>query len=277
MTRTVWNLSDNNPASEGVRCAGAFALLTLVVLGLAGGLPAADEPFGPFLFTSSNKTWNDIETEAKVRRALREDDQLRPLNLCVHMSGGVAALAGPVPTPELKQRAITLVGRLDGVLLVNSKELYISTSEQSGKRLVVVIQEDRPVQTRSASVGGEWRVEGGGNNAPAGGSQQITLLAPEMAAPAAQKPPASKLAEGKAGGTRLTANPHPVSPAVSIGIALEQLRRRERGYQQIRARVQGTTVFVYPGDATSEDTMSFAQAVRRITGVQHVILSSDPR
>jgi ABC-type Fe2+-enterobactin transport system substrate-binding protein len=73
------------------------------------------------------------------------------------------------------------------------------------------------------------------------------------------------------------ANPHPVSPAASISFALEQLRRRETRYQQIRARVQGTTVFIFPGDATSEDAMTFAQVVRRLPGIQHVILSSDSR
>ncbi|HTU92940.1 MAG TPA: hypothetical protein VMF69_22860 [Gemmataceae bacterium] len=85
-----------------------------------------------------------------------------------------------------------------------------------------------------------------------------------MTAPPARVPEAA----------RLTANPHPAAPSVSIAAAIENLRKREARYQQIRARVQGTTVYIFPGDTASEDAMTFAQAVRRLPGVQHVIVDS---
>jgi osmotically-inducible protein OsmY len=282
MTHTAWNMSGNYPASGVGRCMSAFVFFALLLLAFPGGTQAAEEQSGPFLLTSSTQTMKEIEIETRIRRALRQDAQLRSLNLAVYMSGGVATLSGPVPAAELKQRAIRIVQGVEGVLTVSAKDLYVSTSEQDGKRLAVVIQDDQPTQTRSASpgslsLGGGWRVEGGGSNSPPSGSQQIALQAPETAAPIAPALPSTKLGQGGVGGTHLTANPHPASPAASISLAVEQLRRRETRYQQIRARVQGTTVFVFSGEATSEDAMTFAQAVRRLPGVQHVILSSGPR
>jgi hypothetical protein len=75
----------------------------------------------------------------------------------------------------------------------------------------------------------------------------------------------------------LTANPRPASPSIAIAAAIEDLRRRDTRYQQIRARVQGTTVYLMSVDTATEDVMTFAQTVRRLPGVQHVIMYSNSR
>ncbi|HTU88458.1 MAG TPA: hypothetical protein VMF69_00015, partial [Gemmataceae bacterium] len=154
------------------------------------------------------------------------------------------------------------------VLSARGKDLYISSADQDGKRLSVFIQEEQPAQTRAASPGlpssGFGSVE---SRPPSGTGQQNVLPAPQRASAAARVPEAA----------RLTANPHAPSPAVAIATAIERLRRSEARYQRIRARVQGTTVYISSGDTTGEDAMTFAQAVRRLPGVQHVILASDPR
>lgn len=275
MMNSAWNLSGNPMASEIFRRLVVLVFLALSFVRLPAGIRAADQSSGPLLFASKNQTWNDIEIEAKIRRSLHQDAQLRPLNLGVHMNGGVANLSGPVPSAELKQRAIALAERIDGVLAVSGKDLYVSTSEQPGKRMSVVIQEERPMQTRAASPGSrtggavalQLNPDSRSESATTKTAPQITLLAPERAGPPLREPESG----------RLTANPHPASPTMSISIALEQLRRRDARFQQIRTRVQGTSVYVYPSDATSEDVMTFAQAIRRISGVQHVVLSSNPR
>src|SRR5579875_227136 len=298
MTHPAWNMKWRTAGEPARSTNRGMPLLTLRAKSLHGGLvylflllsllgfPArmqgADEPSGPFLFVSSTRTPKDIEIEARVRRVLRQDAQLRPLNLAVHVRGGVASLSGPVPTAELKQKAVTIAQHVEGVLTVSAKDLYLSTSEQGGKRLSVLIPDDRPTQTRSASPGspspeGGWRIEDEGTRQRTTQSQQITLLAPEMPAPAVSPLPPPHLREERRGGARLTAHPHPASPAVSLSAAIEHLRRRETRYQQIRIQVQGTTVYVFPGGTTSEDAMTFAQAVRRLPGVQHVIMAADPR
>jgi osmotically-inducible protein OsmY len=277
MTYSLRNTSGNHAAWESVLSISAIALATLLVLGSASGLEAADEQSGPFLLTSSTRTAKEIQIEARIRRALRQDAQLKSLNLAVELNGGIANLSGPVPTEDLKQRAIKIVRSVEGVLSVCAKELYISSSEPVGKRLAVVVQEDLPTQSRSASPDGTWNVDRASNNSPSTNGRQVTLLAPETAPAASPALPSTKPVDGKLGGARLTANPHPALPGVCISDAVEQLRQRETRYQQIRARVEGSTVFVFPGDTATEDAMMFAQAVRRLPGVQHVILSSDPR
>ena len=228
---------------------------------------AEDEQTAP-LFTSSTQTSKDIEIVARIRQALRQDAQLRTLNLSVRMSGGVASLSGPVPTLELKKRATSIVERIEGVLTVSAKDLYISSSERGGKSLAVVIQNEPPTQSRSASPGSLSSGLGAfDSRLPGGTGQRFSSPTPEKSTPVARAPEAA----------RLTAQPRTVSPSVSISIAVEQLRRRDARYQQIRTRVEGTTVFVFPGDTSSEDAMTFAQAVRRLPGVQHVILSSESR
>lgn len=268
MTHIVRNLSGNKRTSACAQSIFTFVFVALSLLERPTCLRAEDGQTGPFLLTSSTLDTKDIEIVARIRLALRQNAQLQPLNLGVQMSGGVASLSGPVPTEELKKRAISIVQRVEGVLSVSAKDLYISTSDRPSRGLTVFIQEERPTQTRSASPGSLSSAVGSfDSRLPARNNQHIPSLTRECTAPAVRAPEAA----------RLTAHPHPTSPSESISVALEQLRRRDTRYQQIRTRVEGTTVFVFPADASSEEAMTFAQAVRRLPGVQHVILSSTPR
>ncbi|HTU21613.1 MAG TPA: BON domain-containing protein [Gemmataceae bacterium] len=272
MTDTSWNTSGNEPASDEVRRVSSLMLLTLLWLVLWTPVWAADHSTGPFLFTSSaTRTDRDIEIEIKVRRTLREDAPLKELNLGVRMVGGVAKLSGPVPSQELKQRVIRIVERVEGVLKVSAGDLYVSSASHGPKPMIVVLENEQPTQTRSASprmpssVGAPTPT--GGEGVPPLVGQQVTLLAPEASPRPARVPKSA----------RLTAQPRAASPRVSISPAVEALRRRDRRFQSIRTRVQGSTVYIFPSDDPSEDPMMFAQAIRRLPGVQHVIVASGPR
>jgi hypothetical protein len=264
MTQTGWNRSGAKPTSPDVRLIVSLSLLALMRFAAAH---AADRPAGPFLFTSSpTRAATDIEVQTRVRRALGKDAQLASLNLGVHMSGGIAKLSGPVPSVDLKQRAIQIAGKVQGVLEVNARDLYLSSAAQGAKRLSIVIPDDRPTQTRAASPHSR------SNDAmplrdAASTDHHVTLLAPEMAAPPARS----------AEPARLTAHPRPRPPAVSLAPAVERLRRREMRFQQIRVQVEDATVRIFPSDTRGEDVMAFAQAVRRLPGVQHVIVASGSR
>lgn len=283
MTNTFRNLSGNDPASVHVRALRVLVFLTLMLFAFGEPIQAGDKRFEANLPPSSaSRTTKDVELETRILHALRQDAELGPLNLGVHVSGGTAKLAGPVPTAELKQRAIQIVRHTDGVFSVGAGELYISSSAKGRKRVAIVIQDDLPTQTRAASAPVPGGVNGiaaqvdGAMVAPqksipqaagAGTGSQVTLLAPEMTAPAGHGPEPA----------RLTGNSRPTSPGASLAVSIEQLRRREMRYQQIRARVQGTTVYILPGETAGEDAMTFAQAVRRLPGVQNVILDSSSR
>jgi hypothetical protein len=225
-----------------------------------------------------------VEIEARVLRALRRDPELGPLNLGVHMSGGIARLSGPIPAAELKARAVRVVQTIDGVRAVSTKDLYVSSAAPPRNRMTVVIQNDQPTQTRAASLHSPSNLNGSPTETVmlpsplptpstpkesihAENNRQITLLAPEVAGPPRRAPESASL----------TANPRPVSAAGSITSSIEQIRRNDPRYQQIRTRVEGTTVYLIPGDTSGEDTMLLAQAIRRLPGVRHIVIVSDPR
>jgi hypothetical protein len=263
MTHTGWNLCSKNPALKDVRRFAALWLLTLSLLASPTLARAADQPGRSFPSTSSTRRATDLEIETKARRALRNDAQLASLNLNVHVAGGTARLSGPVPSPQHKQRAIAIVERVEGVLRMTARDLYVSSTAEGPKRPSVLIEDDQPTQTRSASP----LALSNGTAAPSPSNQQVTLLAPEPAPRPARVPEAA----------RLTANPRPASPTISIPAALEQLRQRDRRFRQIRTQVQGATVYIYPSDAPGEDAMLFAQAIRRVPGVQNVLVAPGSR
>jgi hypothetical protein len=269
MTHTSWNMSGNDPASGDVRRISSLLILALVLLVWCAPVQAADTPVGPFLFTSSTRSDKDIEIETKILRALRKDAQLKGLNLGVHMSGGIARLSGPVPSPQLKQQVIAIVERVEGVLKVNVKDLYISGTANGRKQIIVIPEDEQPTQTRSASPRvlssvTEPQRQDGGSAVPPAASQQVTLLAPEAVTRPVRVPEAACL----------TAHPRPASLADAIPSAIERLRRNNTRFQSIRTQVQGSSVHIFPSDAPGEDPMTFAQAVRRLPGVQHVIVAS---
>jgi hypothetical protein len=290
MTHTGWNQSGYEATSFDVR--RAPSLLVLLILLSASKTAWAEKPSVPFRSPASAAQGdNDFRVEARVLRALRQDSQLRPLNLSVRMVRGIAHLSGPVPSAEFKRLAIRIAERVEGVLEVRGGELYITKSAQAPKPMLVRIEEDQPTQTRSAS---PHSLSSGDSASPQSNSafpvspqpiaaaqpaaaepyrppsprQQITLLAPESVAPLPRQ----------AEPARLTAHPRPSSPqVVSPAAALERLRRADTRFQYIRTQVQGATVSIFPGETSFEDVMRFAQAVRRLPGVQHVVVASGSR
>lgn len=265
MTYVSWNMSGNNPASSDVRRVASFLLLAVVLLVWRIPARAADAPVRPFLITSaSTRAERDMEVEVNVHKALRKDAQLKPLNLSVRMANGVARLSGPVPSQDVKQRVLRIVEGVQGVLKVDGRDLYVSTSARGSQRMAIVVPDDQPTQTSSASP----RFPSTGTvPLPRENGQQVTLLAPQVAPRPARVPEAA----------RLTAHPRLASVTDSILAAVERLRRRDERFHSIRTQVQGSTVRIFPSDAPGEDAMLFAQAVRCVPGVQHVLVASGSR
>jgi hypothetical protein len=243
MTYATRNPNDLPPAAPAGRCVSAFAVFVLIFL-FAAPVGAAD---------------GDFELESKVHQALSRKAALKTANLFVRVQGGTATLSGAIASRELKQEAIRSAQSVEGVLTVRADGLYVSSSAQRSKPTIVIPLEDRPTQTRSASPTlTPPRADAG---------QQIVLLAPE----AALLPP--RPAEP----ARLTAHPRPAPPAVDLAPAVEALRQNNPRFQRIRTQVSEATVYIYPNKSSSDDVTSFAQAVRRLSGVQHVVIASASR
>lgn len=285
MTDTRWKNAGSAPASLDARSLSVRAFFTLLLSVCLGSLSRADEPSQPPRFPSSSvRSTLDVEIEARVLRALRRDSELGPLNLGVHMNDGVAKLSGPIPAVELKARAAWVVQAIEGVRAVSTKDLYTSSAASPRNRTAIIIRNDKPTQTRSASphspsnlsdppsdpVASQRRLPE--RTASKGATRtetgpQISVFAPEVAAPPKRGPEAASL----------MGNPRPAPSGASLASAIEQIRRNDPRYQQIRARVESETVYISPGDTTSEDAMLFAQSIRRLPGVRHVVMEPSSR
>src|SRR5260370_14022232 len=67
----------------------------------------------------------DIEVQVRARRLLEEDPELAPFNLGVTVRNGEALVWGPVPSPEVRARALKKVADVRGVYTVRG-ELYVA-------------------------------------------------------------------------------------------------------------------------------------------------------
>jgi hypothetical protein len=272
MTHPMRNPVVHQPASHDVRRVASLLLFLLAVL--VPSPAVADKPAASPFASSPARGARDLELEAKIYRALRKDAQLKKANLNVRVSNGVVTLSGPVASQELKRRAIHILDGVEGVLSVRANGVYV-TSPHAAQPAIVIPLEEPPTQTRAASPGStplDARTpftplpapRPSATYRPAEPDREITLLAP-VAPPRPTRTPEP---------ARLTANPR---PAPSLALALEALRQSNVRFQGIRTQISEETVYLYPGDAPADEVMTFAQAVRRLAGVQHVVVAPPSR
>jgi hypothetical protein len=276
MTHRGRNVNAEVSASVDVRGIARFALLGLTLLAMAANVRAADKTPTPI-----TRACEDLKVVSHVRAALRKEERLRPHVPHVHVSvtNGVVHLSGPVPSAELKKRALEIAAKVDGVLKVEATDLYLAKVPQPPMPLSLPLEGDKPTQTQSASLNplsgslGALTARDLSPSAPTNsnpsGPQRVTLMAPEaVTAPSRTAEPA-----------RLTANPR-TPPTSSLPAALDRLRQRDSRFRTIHTEVRGSTVRVFTGDAAGEHVMIFAQAIRRLPGVQRVVIqdtSARPR
>ncbi len=203
-----------------------------------------------------------------MRTALKEDEKLGALNLRIKVTGGIAQLSGPVPSTEFRRRAVQIAEQVPGVLKVQSDELYIAQARRPARPLPIPLEGDKPTQTRSASPGALSSAVGtlAGGEPMKPTPQTVTLLAPETISTPSRGPEPA----------RLTANPRPPAPTVSISASIERLRQSDSRFRTIRTEANGTTVRIIAGDAPGEHVMAFARAITRLSGVERVVVRDNP-
>lgn len=266
MTQHVRNLNAILPTSRGVRDLVWLVLLALVPLTISAEASAADKSPKPIRVSVSRLgAADDLDVEIHVLSALKKTRFLDRLS--VHVANGVAHLLGPVPSADLKKKAVEIAGQVPGVLEVRTEEVYFAKPPPAAKPLILPLEGERPTQTRSASPNSfsgsvETPTARDPLPPPAANAPRVTLMAPEaVAAPPRASEPAV-----------LTANPRTASPPPSIAATIDRLRQADRRFRSIRTEVQGSTVRVFSGDTPGAHVMAFAQTIRRLPGVQHVIL-----
>ena len=101
------------------------AALAAVLLGATPSPPRAAEPTPPPP-PQKKLTFRDILLTVHARTALADDPVLGPANLGVRVQDNVAVLWGPVPSEEVRRRAVNLVKKVKGVFDVRDAEVYVA-------------------------------------------------------------------------------------------------------------------------------------------------------
>ena len=266
MTNTNRNRIGSEPTSRDVRFGVRFACLGLTLLAWPISARAVEPATGPLLSPPSKlSAARDIEVEVRIRAALWKDDTLRRLNLGVKMTNGIAHLSGPVPSVEMRKRAVHIVEQITGVVEVRTAQVYIAKGRDPVKPLALPLESDKPTRTRSASVNAgafaPSTLTGRELSAPPI-PQRVTLLAPEAVATPARAPEPA----------RSTVNPRPPASVDSLSARIDRLRQRDERFRKIRTEVIGSTVRIHTGDASGEQVMRFAQSIARLPGVERVVV-----
>jgi hypothetical protein len=236
------------------------------LLALAAPLPATEArpaPARPELDAGPEPDLvRDLEVQVRARRLLQEDRELAPLNLGVTVRNGAAVVWGPVPSPELRAKALKKVADARGVFSVRG-EMYLA--QDTGQLLPpgdLRQLPDLPEQTASASP--DWRT---GRLPPLPG-RLASKKPDEPAGPpkaVALKPPIIAPDEGPA----LTGE---------LPDLIERVRTGDARYRLIVFEVKNGAVYLR-GTAKPENVIAFAKAIADLPGVERVVLQreTDPR
>lgn len=212
----------------------------------------------------------DFKLEIQALAALNQEGTIAPLNLSVQVRNRIAHLSGAVPTAEVRRMVISIVENVPGILEANTKKLIITRAPRSEQRLTLPLDDEKPIETRSASPGAlaphryvPLLPDRPKTAPPSADStpRTVALLAPEAVASPPRGPQAGQL----------TANPRPRPNSVPLE-SIDRLRQSDRHYRAIRTEVQGATVHIFTGDTPGEHVMAFARAVARIPGIERVVL-----
>jgi hypothetical protein len=195
----------------------------------------------------------DLEIQVRARQLLLADEELAPFNLGVSVQNGVAVVWGPVPSPELKAKALKTIENVRGVFKVES-EMYVSHTagtfvNPGGPRLLP----DAPQQSSSAmpdwqtgqlpAFTGQFALKKTSEPAP---PPKLVMLMPPVAAP------------------NENASSDPTS-------AIETIRRGDVQYRLIQYEMKDGAIYLH-GTAKPENVMAFARAISNVPGVERVVL-----
>lgn len=249
------------------------ALPVLVAALLLGAYPGLA---GPVPSRSSGIDRDTLRTLA-ARRALAEDAELAPLNVGVSVRGDVATLWGSVPSPALAARAADVVRRLPQVGELRNTLLIVPREvppDESGPPEAASERTDAspPGGDLAALPGTRGPAPGQPSSAvmmPADDGPRITLGQPTTAGAAVPRGP---LHTAVSLGNPI---PHPASDP-DLAVAVEQLRRGDARYGQVRAEVRGRLIYLGGGRPDRLDVMAFAQAAARLPGVERVVVEPPP-
>jgi osmotically-inducible protein OsmY len=211
----------------------------------------------------------DARQKLYVRRALNEDAGLAPhtADLWIEVRGTTAVLSGKLPSAMLKQRAVFLAGQVKGIAEVRGDELQV-VAPDGVPDLPSPFVEGVPPPGTLAGNGKDGRTTRVPKKAevPEPEPGRVTLLAPiHVSGPAPTPSPASVIE---------ILPPRPLPEQPDLPAAIEALRQKEGRFRRLKVEVRRKAVYLSGTVSRWDDVNDLAAAVRRIAGVEAVILDN---
>jgi len=247
--------SDRPP--ERPRSASRVAALCLGVVAITAIAPAF--PADP----AAEQREFDGRQKLFIRRAFNDDPSLAPHmgDIWVRVKGTVAILSGQVPSAMLKQRALFLAGEVKGIARVHGDDLQV-VPQDGLSDLPCPFSEGTPPRGTLAGNHRDDRATQEPRKAdlPDPGPvrpplyEAVTLL-PPVPLPGASAPPAES---------------RPGENTLATGV--ETLRRKDARWRRVTVEVRKQSVYLRGTVARWDDANDLTNAVRRLPGVEAVIL-----
>jgi hypothetical protein len=218
----------------------------------------------------------DLSRSLLAQTALQQDPVLAPLDLGVKVHRGMATLFGPVPSPELGERAAALLRRLPELSGVRN-ELFVDPFAGALAQENAFTRPRPPHWTTSRPEAVRRPPT------PPPGENTQAPASPTPAPPAPAWVPVPAPARVPPSAAPKVSRPPPVLPGIRVpapaatspsGIeaAVEELWRGQERFGRIRAMVQGDRVFLSGAVARWQDAYDLSQAITDIPGVAGVTL-----
>jgi hypothetical protein len=232
---------------------------------LGAGAVAAEEPVRPPAPRPAVGSLRDLQLTVQARGALGKDDELGKANIQIIVRDGNALLCGRVPSQELIDRAVKIVGCVAGIFEVKSELIVVKPPPLP---LFPPETEQEPTRTTAASPTRDPLLSG-----------TLTRLPPARPLPDSPpsavvlKPPVPIRAEGTRSDPATSRGTETKGPS-ELEKKIDRIREGDRRFRSIRTEVRGH-VIVVRGGATGEALMAFIEALRRLDGVEEVQMNQN--
>ena len=187
----------------------------------------------------------------------------------VEVRGTTAILSGKVPSAVLRQRALFLAGQVKGIAEVRGDELQVVAPDGVPDLPSPFIEGVPPHATLAGNYkDGRATEEPKKADLPGPESprQSVTLLAPIHVSDPPVAPSPKPIVE--------FLPPRPLPEQPDLPSAVEALRRKEERFSRLKVGVRRKSVYLSGTVAHWDDVTDLANAVRRLPGVEAVILDS---
>jgi BON domain len=245
-----------------IGAAGAL-VLALAPGGAAAATPPKPPPPPP---AEAVRLINDAALTVRARRQVNGDKELRPLNLGVSVSRGVAVVWGPMPSADVPRRVQEKLLAVEGITEVRCRMYVDSRRPKATTDALVAGSVPRPVYVVQSAK-------------PIGAVTRFpTLERKEVAKPSTLNRSPRRTEAGLTSRPAATAAPLPPAvpdPGAALREAINKVQRSQARFQRAQVTLQGDRVLIKPAPGEAGSATDLAEKLRELPDIGPVVLLSE--